>query len=476
MAKCDLTIELDQPRSVHSGGGKITGVVRVAVDADVKCSGLEVTSVWKTHGRGNVATGQAGKATLFTGEWRAGENPEYRFELPIADWPPTYHGHYLNVDHYVDARAKIPWSFDPKDSAPFLMRPSCGPDGATIAKNATEVKGIAGCIIGVAILVFMAVFLGMMAAAGPFALVFLLIPAIGGVIWFFRVFLPKYLLGEVQYGLVPEAISPGDASTGELVIRPRKNVAINGVTLLLEGREQCVSGSGSNRTTHKKVFFEKLDTLQVATTLQAGNEHRYALRVDVPEDAPHSIDLNDNDLIWSAKLRVDIPRWPDWVKEIQLQVVPSGKADELVETAEPPTVTAPAPTSAPAPASATPQPSPSTGGITFAETAAHLWESRGNRQQTATLVEAVTGLTFDFEANIERRLLYAGDEDPHVYEDGYAVWARFTDPELPMVLYVPHELADEFEQVGRGAWAGRGTIVGWDSLHDRLQIKLQRPL
>ena len=44
-----------------------------------------------------------------------------------------------------------------------------------------------------------------------------------------------------------------------------------------------------------------------------------------------------------------------------------------------------------------------------------------------------------------------------------------------MVLYVPHELADEFEQLGRDAWRGRGTIVGWDSLHGRLQVKLERP-
>ena len=137
MAKCDLSIELDDPKSIHSGGGKISGVVRVVVDADVKCTGLEVSSGWKTHGRGNVATGQAGKATVFAGEWRAGESGEYRFELPIADWPPTYHGHYLNVDHYVDARAKIPWGFDPKASAPFMMRPSGGPRGRDRSRRRT---------------------------------------------------------------------------------------------------------------------------------------------------------------------------------------------------------------------------------------------------------------------------------------------------------------------------------------------------
>ncbi len=96
-------------------------------------------------------------------------------------------------------------------------------------------------------------------------------------------------------------------------------------------------------------------------------------------------------------------------------------------------------------------------------------------EQVETLVEAVSGLTFQIEAFVERRLLYSGEEDPHLYEDGYAVWAHHTEPPLPMVFYVPHELADEFEQVGRDRWSGRGTIVGWDHQHRRLQVKLERP-
>ena len=91
------------------------------------------------------------------------------------------------------------------------------------------------------------------------------------------------------------------------------------------------------------------------------------------------------------------------------------------------------------------------------------------------LAEAVSGLGFEMEAIVERRLLYSGEEDPHLYPDGYAVWAHHSDPPLPMVLYVPHELADEFENIGRDLWRGRGTIVGWDSRHGRLQVQIDRP-
>ena len=138
MAKCDLTIELDDPDRVYLGGETITGVVRVHCDTDVSCKALEVKSVWRTHGQGNVDSGEAETKILFSGQWTAGESPEYQFELSITEWPPSYHGHYLNVDHYVDARAMIPWGIDPKASVPFVMRPSCGTKIAKAVRTATN--------------------------------------------------------------------------------------------------------------------------------------------------------------------------------------------------------------------------------------------------------------------------------------------------------------------------------------------------
>lgn len=466
MAKCDLSILLDEPDDVHSGGGTISGVVRVVVDADVECKGLEVKSVWRTHGRGNVASGSAGSMTLFQGQWRAGETHEYRFELPIAVWPPSYHGHYLSVDHYVDARAKIPWAFDPKASEPFPVVADCGPEDAEIVKNVTEIKGIVGCILTAVALSFLVGFCVMFAAAGPFALFFLIVPLSGGLWWFFRKFLPKYVLGDIQFEFDTEHISPGSTATGELIIHPRKNVPINGIQLHFRAREQCVSGSGSNRTTHTHVFLDQKQSLQDATTLTAGKEQRFPVHVSIPADAAFSLELSDNRIIWSTTLRVDIPRWPDWVREIPIKVLPGASSYRDIDFENEPVG------ESASVVQVEDSVSDSSGQITFNETANHLWSVRDDREQIEMLAEAVTGLSFELEAEIERRLLYAGDDDPHVYENGYAVWARYPDPPLPLVLYVPHDLADEFEQIGRDAWRGRGTVVGWDSLHGRLQIRL----
>ena len=208
MAKCDLSIELDKPDAIHPGGGTISGVVRVAVDSDVKCNGLEVQSGWRTHGRGNVASGTAGTVTLFAGQWHAGETPEYRFELPVAEWPPTYHGHYLNVDHFIDVRAKIPWGFDPKASVPFMMRPTCGSEEAKVVKPTTEMNNIVGCIVGFIVLGFVIAFLSGVVFAGPFSLIFLIFPVLGFLFWFFRKFLPRWILGESSRESIQGLIQP----------------------------------------------------------------------------------------------------------------------------------------------------------------------------------------------------------------------------------------------------------------------------
>ena len=176
---------------------------------------------------------------------------------------------------------------------------------------------------------------------------------------------------------------------------------------------------------------------------------------------------------------MDIPRWPDWVKSLNLFVGPS-EAQSTQSKLSPGqqqhvSVDVNDQNRMDRDSQSTRSGSSTAGELTFAETVSQLWAVRQDQDQVEMVVEAVTGISFDVEAEVERRLLYGGDEDPHVYKDGYAVWARYPDPRLPLVLYVPHDLGEEFEQLGRNKWRGKGAIVGWDSLHGRVQIKLEPP-
>ncbi|MDA8744458.1 hypothetical protein N9N28_07490 [Rubripirellula amarantea] len=469
MAKCDLSVEIDNPDRIYGGGETIRGVVRVSVDSDVTCNGLEVKTVWRTHGRGNVATKDAQSTIVFTGDWQAGDQLEYPFELTVADWPPSYHGHYLNIDHYVDARAKIPWAFDPKASAPFLMKPTGGPEIASAGKSGeVAVSGFVGAIIA---LVFASILIpigGALIRSGWFGALFFAPLLIGGIVMIVRYALPKYKLGKVTCEIEECSLHPGDVLRGELVVCPRRPVNINGVKCEIEARERCVSGSGSNATTHTHLFFSRLLELEPAKTLRPDVEHRYPIAFEIPSDAPYSIKLSSNEIIWEAKVRIDIPRCPDWSKKYKLEVLPSG--NQVIGASS---YGASSNATSPAMASATGEADSSSPGVTFQETVQHLWDVRDEDDQRDLLVDVVQGMTFDVEAIVERRVLYSGSEDPHVYENGHAVWARAEHPELPMVLYVPHDMGEEFEQIGRQIWRGRGTVVGWDHQHGRLQIKVE---
>lgn len=469
MAKCDLSIDLDDPDRTYAAGDKITGTLNVLVDADVRCKGLEIQSGWRTHGRGNIAKGTADTVTVFSGEWTAGQRESYRFELTVADWPPSYHGNYINVDHYIDARAKIPWAFDPKASVEFMMRPT-QPPSPPPDKSANAVGGCVGAavvaVVGAALVGALGAMVVGLATNPIVALVVasLVVPLVLFVVA--RFWLPKWLLGNVEAELLTPQVAPGGTVRARLAFQPRRPVNLNRITAELVGAEVCVKGSGSNRTTHRNNFYSNVHVLQEATTLQTGDLQSFEFEFPIPDDVPYSFDLVDNDLNWTIELRVDIPRWPDWTKSLALLIYPDGRVSAEQADLSTPNVSQ----SAAFPSDAAGQADAEE--ITFEETATHLWNLRDDDEQVDLLVDAVRGMTFDIDTYVERRLLYSGDEDPNVYPDGYAVWAHHREPPLPLVLYVPHQLADEFEQAGNDLWVCRGTILGWDHRHGRLQIKV----
>lgn len=457
MAKCNLSIELLDQNESFVGGQTVRGTVVVQTDADVPCKGLEVQTVWRTHGFGNVATGSGQMVTVFQGQWVGGQTYRYDFELTTAAWPPTYHGHYLNVDHAVEARAHIPWSFDPKTSRMIQVSPAGGPDAVQVDNaNRTAAGGVGMKIFGgVFFLIFAIVIL-----ANPFA--WLLAIPVGmavGLWWFVFRFLPRARLGEVNYRIDTPRLAPGQELLAELVIHPKRNVRVNRILWKVSGTEICVSGSGSNRTTRRhEVFATELEAAG-ESTLPADQVTRIPLRIEMPETTAYSLDLSDNHLTWLTELRVDIPSWPDWKASSEFLLLP------------PSDVAAGGHGPAGEPATIRPSPATSAAALTFDETVRHIWSARGDDEQTEMLIAAVEDIPFEIQAVIERRLLY-GNDDPAAYRDGYVVWAHYPDPELPLTLYAPHHLADDFEQANRGVWKGLGRISGYDRRHGRLKIHL----
>lgn len=341
MSKCDLKIELEEPRRTYRPGEPIKGSVRVEVDANCECEGLTLARAWRTHGRGNVSSGEPATEVLHRGPWYAGETHRYPFEVPAPPGPFTYHGHYLNVDWYLTARADIPWALDPKAEEEFLLAPPAAPTSPTERAQPdqgpaadpqalfTKVGLVMGCVFGAVGLTVGAIGVTSALADGdleswlmlPFGAVFALVG--GGVAYMaIRNSLAERKLGPVRFAVQPARCVPGTALRVTLACSPRASGEILGITATLHGYERCVSGSGSNRRTHTHSLHERAISLCGGRSFSAGDDLALEGELRLPDDAPFSFESGSNDLIWSVSASIDIAGWPDWSSTCAVTVRP----------------------------------------------------------------------------------------------------------------------------------------------------------
>ena len=320
MAACNLKIQLDEPKKIRVAGDQVTGTVIVSCDKDVNCKGLTVATRWSTHGKGNIDSGVSEQTVAFQGAWQAGKEYKYPFKLKVADWPPTYYGTFINVSHSVDARAKLAWATDPRAIAEFPVVVATSP--ADVQPSRKQVSGGCGWI---GIIFFVAI-------VAMFAVAFWwLIPIVAIVVagvWFFKSFLPRQLTGSIETKLEPRRVKPGKVVRGQLSFTPKWSVNINAIKYTFSGVERCVSGSGSNRTTHNHELTQLVEPLVGSQRLPAGQLQSFDFEITVPTSAAPSMKLIDNEVLWTVELRIDIPRWPDWTETFPLIVEPRSQAEE----------------------------------------------------------------------------------------------------------------------------------------------------
>ncbi len=316
MAACNLRIEINDRENVYRGGDKVSGNVVVTCDSDTNCKELSITAMWSTHGRGNVTSGVSDSVSVPAGTWMAGQAYTYPFQLKMAVWPPTYYGTILNVSHTVRAQAKLRWKFDPKVQEEVVVHCSDAPE--SLKPEVKPTSAFAKIFIGLLVGIFVVAMLIWLFVFGIF------VALIAAVWWFFRHFLPKQLLGNVVATFEPVRASAGGSFRGKLVFAPRRRLTVNQVFCIVSCKEVCSSGSGSNRRTHRHtVLEERFSLIAGPQELLAGKEQAFEFEFPLPANAAPSMKLSDNNLEWNGQFRIDIPKWPDWVKSIPLVVVPS---------------------------------------------------------------------------------------------------------------------------------------------------------
>ncbi|MGD2067223.1 MAG: hypothetical protein PVI57_00960 [Gemmatimonadota bacterium] len=314
-----LRIHLDRDDRTYRTGDRVSGRVFIETGRGDRCQSVTLKRYWKTHGKGNTARGGEHQVVLHAGPLQGIGPWEFPFEVDAPPGPFTHRGDYLNVDHYVRVDLDIPWAFDPKAEEEFILLPGPAtpePDPGLLHRREAKKQGAAGCrrvmgilfmIVGVATLPLGVVFMGVG--------LLLIVPDL-------RRKLAGLKVGEVTVRVGRRRLTPGAGTDVDVQVVPSKEARLNEATVVLRGREVCVSGSGTDRTTHTNTLHEVKLPLSGPKVLLPGQTARLHGHVQLPDDAAWSFVAKDNEITWDAVVRLDIPSWPDWIEEVPLLVWP----------------------------------------------------------------------------------------------------------------------------------------------------------
>ena len=458
MAACQIVIKLDDPTRVRTGGESVTGTIIVLVEKATHCKGLIVRSQWSTHGRGNIDSGEVDQRTLFEGEWQAGQEYSYPFSLKSAVWPPTYYGTYVNVGHYVQAQAKLAWKIDPKSQVEYPVAATEAPDDLKPTQTQAKSTNWIGWVIG-------SIFLIILLAAFSFFLIFLLplFGIIGGLIWFFKVFLPKQITGPVECQLKTPKVAGGAKVQASMAFTPKRSSTINGIEWTISCIEECSSGSGSNRKTHQHEVLKTTVRASETLELKAGEKQAYDFEFALPEDAAPSLKFSDNHIKWNVTGRIDIPKWPDWTKSLPLLVSPSAAQTQKMSSyfasgGEPPPVVPYRELTAADEA-------------WFSQVLSQIQQTQHDPEKLDLVIQAVRNFSFPLTIAVEDEIdtPYFEDDDEFDRLDEYEWW-NASCPKHNIELSIAWPRTPVEVDAGT-TWSGNAIIVGYESEEHRIVME-----
>ena len=499
MSKCDISIKFDRPDRTYRGGETVSGEVHVQVNKDITSNGIHLTTYWKTHGYGNTDSGGGHGETLADkSQLTAGQTMTFPFSFVADRQPMTYHGHHINVDHYVKVAVDVPWAFDPKAEEEFILVPGERPPEMTGKRDEiidftpeTPTQLTAGCKTALYIL------LAVMLLALSVVLIWFLpiaLLVLGG-IWVRKKMLASRL-GEVELKTPHLLVGAGEDWPVELKFTVKKTCQINGIQVKIRCRESATSGSGTNKTTRRHTVLERVHNLEPATQLTAGELFDKSYGVPFPETRAYSLDEGSNDIVWTAQVRIDIPVFPDWTNKQTVQFLPAeffdddgteqAVSDPVAATPDParstsdPVDAAPDPWLAEAPSDFSAEP-PS------AEESAAVPEPTTAPSQSSPLlplveqiraadrfgdereriVESWSDRELDITVEIDRVSSTFSSDAAEAYRNGWTVTGTVAGTEQAIEVLTPADRS--VDGLGRGEqWPTRIVVSKWDSLYNRI--------
>lgn len=150
------------------------------------------------------------------------------------------------------------------------------------------------------------------------ALFTILMGAIGlGLIGFTGMMLLNLFNPRIAVSINPPFVKLGDTLEVEWGFQGKVE-RIHRLTVVLEGREEIVTGTGKNRRTRREVF----SRLPVIETIDPHQIRAGHCKIVVPEKLKPTSDTGNRKVVWELQVRGEIPRYPDMNDDFEIKVQP----------------------------------------------------------------------------------------------------------------------------------------------------------
>jgi hypothetical protein len=338
MSEPIIEILFDKPDRTYAPGEEITGVVRVRVDEEYECWTLTLRYGWRTHGRGNRASGKPDEMALaYEEHWSPDTTYVYRLRFRAPRGPATYHGNYLNLDWYIIAEAEVS---TPCERSPFelttqptelLLRAGDNPIRLRPRSFSSpeEHDGVGSIASPVAVAVFAAVIgvvLLLLSQYGRLdaATIWLGI-AIFGIVFsvMLRFSAAPNTLAALKLGKVMVRINSGCAENSiqtTILFSPKHAIHLEQIAVDLAVVESATAGSGSRRETHTHTICRRRLVEPCFQRVDAKQDFQAELALGIPPNLPVTFSVPNNAVMWTMTVKLSLHGWFNWTSQTLITV------------------------------------------------------------------------------------------------------------------------------------------------------------